>query len=64
MAKAIKETNLIDKFTENDLRAKASSDLEADFDAQKIPTYNIAALTEKRYFMKGKVVDPTQGFLL
>ena len=64
MAKAIKETNLINKFTEHDLRGKASSGLDTDFDAQKLLSDSSAALTEKHYRRKGKVVDSTQGFLL
>ena len=64
MAKAIKETNLINKFTGHDLRAKASSDLDTDFDAQKLLCHRSVALTEKHYRRKGKVVDPTHGFLL
>ena len=62
MAKAIKETNLINKFTEHDLRGKASSGLDTDFDAQKLLSDSSAAQTEKHYRRKGKVVDSTQGF--
>ena len=64
MAKAIKETNLINKFTDHDLIGKASSDLDTDFDAQKLLCHRSVALTEKHYRRKGKVVDPTQGYLL
>ena len=64
MAKAIKETNLINKFTEHDLIAKASRDLDTNFDAQKLLCRRSVALTEKHYCRKGKVVDPAQGFLL
>ena len=64
MAKAIKEPNLINKFTEHDLIAKASSDLDTDFDAQKLLCHRGVALTEKHYRRKEKVVDPIQGFLL
>ena len=64
MAKAIKETDLIEKFTEHDLRAKASSDLDTDFDAQKLLAHSSASLTNKHYRRRGKVVAPAQGFLL
>ena len=64
MAKAIKETNLINKFTDHDLIGKASSDLDTDFDAQKLLCHRGVALTEKHYRRKEKVVDPIQGFLL
>ena len=64
MAKEIKETNLINKFTEHDLIAKASSDLDIDFDAQKLLCHRSVTLTEKHYRRKGKVVYPTHGFLL
>ncbi|MDC0068377.1 hypothetical protein OAL10_06245 [Gammaproteobacteria bacterium] len=64
MTKAIKETDLIEKFTEHDLRAKASSDLDTDFDAQKLLAHSSASLTNKHYRRRGKVVDPAQGFLL
>ena len=64
MAKAIKETNLINKFMEHDWIVKASSDLDIDFDAQKLRRHRSVTLTEKHYRRKGKVVDPTHGFLL
>jgi hypothetical protein len=64
MAKAVKETNLINKFMEHDLIVKASSDSDIDFDAQKLLCHRSVTLTEKHYRRKGKVVDPTHGFLL
>ena len=64
MAKAIKESYLIEKFTEHDFRAEASSDLDTDFDAQKLLVHSSASLTNKHYRRRGKVVDPTQRFLL
>ena len=42
MAKEIKETNLINKFTERDLRAKASSDSESLEVAEKLLAHSSA----------------------
>ena len=49
---------------EHDLIVKASSDSDIDFDAQKLLFHRSVTLTEKHYRRKGKVVDPTHGFLL
>ena len=49
---------------EHDLIVKASSDSDIDFDAQKLLCHRSVTLTEKHYRRKGKVVDPTHGFLL
>ena len=64
MAKAIKETKLIEKFTEHDLRSKVGSDLDTDLAAQTLLAHSSAAITTKHYRRRGQVVDPAQGFLL
>ena len=63
MAKAIKETKLINKFMEHDIRAKASSDSDSLQSAQKLLAHSSAQLTEKHYWRKGTLISPNQGFL-
>jgi integrase len=62
MKKALKITNLIESFTEHDLRAKASSDLDSTIDAQKLLAHANASTTEKHYRRKGTLIKPASGF--
>lgn len=64
MAKALEQTNLVERFTEHDLRAKVGSDVESDIDAQKLLAHADAATTRKHYRRKGSVVSPARGFSL
>lgn len=64
MAKALKATGLIERFTEHDLRAKVGSDVESDIDAQKLLAHANAATTAKHYRRRGATVTPAKGFSL
>ena len=64
MKKALEQTNLIDRFTEHDLRAKVGSDSDSDIDAQKLLAHADAATTRKHYRRKGSVVSPAGGFTM
>ena len=63
MIKAIKLTELEERFTEHDIRAKASSDSDSLQSAQKLLAHSSAQLTEKHYWRKGTLISPNQGFL-
>ena len=64
MRKALRETALTESFREQDLRAKASSDLDSDMEAQKLLAHASAATTRKHYRRKGTLVQPAGGFTL
>lgn len=64
MKKALATSGLNESFTEHDLRAKASSDLDSDMDAQKLLAHANAATTRKHYRRKGTLVQPAGGFTL
>ncbi|MCK4743622.1 MAG: hypothetical protein KAT25_07360 [Sulfuriflexus sp.] len=55
--KALKETALIERFTEHDLRAKVASDTEANH-AQKLLGHASAEITKKIYRRKAEKVKP------
>lgn len=57
MRKAIQETDLKSKFTENDLRAKVASDSDSDEQARKRLGHSSAATTKRHYRRKGEVAD-------
>ncbi len=61
MKKALKLTSLEESFTELDLRAKASSDLDSDIDAQKLLQHANVATTRKHYRRKGSINLGAQG---
>lgn len=62
MNKALKLTALEESFTEHDLRAKVSSDIDSDIDAQKLLQHANVATTRKHYRRKGSITAPAQGF--
>ena len=62
MKKALKLSSLQESFTEHDLRAKTSSDLDSDIDAQKLLQHADVATTRKHYRRKGSITAPTDGF--
>jgi integrase len=49
-------------FTEHDLRAKAGSEVQTTAEAQELLNHSSAAITEKVYRRKGKVITPTKDF--
>ena len=63
MIKAIKLTDLEEKFTEHDIRAKASSDSDSLQSAQRLLAHSSAQVTKKHYWRKGTLISPNQGFL-
>lgn len=64
MKKALNQTNLVERFTEHDLRAKVGSDVDSDIDAQKLLAHASSATTRKHYRRKGATVTPARGFTL
>lgn len=64
MAKALDKTELTERFTEHDLRAKVGSDSESDIAAQTLLAHADAATTRKHYRRKGSVVSPAGGFIM
>tara|TARA_B110000285_G_scaffold110939_1_gene125946 strand:- start:2474 stop:3580 length:1107 start_codon:yes stop_codon:yes gene_type:complete len=64
MQKALKLTSLQESFTEHDLRAKVSSDIDSDIDAQKLLQHANVATTRKHYRRKGSITAGAQGFLV
>ena len=62
MKKALKLSSLQESFTEHDLRAKTSSDLDSDIDAQKLLQHANVATTRKHYRRKGSITAPADGF--
>ncbi len=57
MNKALKETKLIKRFTEHDLRAKVASDIEIGH-AQKLLGHKSSEVTERVYRRKAVKVTP------
>ena len=55
-------TSLQESFTEHDLRAKVSSDIDSDIDAQKLLQHANVATTRKHYRRKGSITVGAQGF--
>lgn len=62
MKKALEETQLAQRFTEHDLRAKVGSDLDTDLQASELLAHSSAQLTRKYYRRKGQTVTPAPGF--
>ena len=62
MKKAIEMTDLQERFTEHDLRAKVGSDVATDIDAQQLLAHASAATTNKYYRRRGTLVPPASGF--
>ncbi len=60
--KALEETELVERFTEHDLRAKASSDLETDEEAQRLLDHSNPEMTRRVYRRKGVKIMPAKGF--
>lgn len=56
-AKAIKETQLTEKFQERDIRAKVASDLDLQH-ASKLLAHTTEQITETVYRRKGEMVEP------
>ena len=62
MKKVIELSSLQESFTEHDLRAKVSSDIDSEFDAQKLLQHADVATTRKHYRRKGSITAPADGF--
>ena len=62
MQKALKLTSLKESFTEHDLRAKVSSDIDSDIDAQKLLQHANVATTRKHYRRKRSITALTEEF--
>tara|TARA_B110000285_G_scaffold84368_1_gene96835 strand:- start:97 stop:1221 length:1125 start_codon:yes stop_codon:yes gene_type:complete len=60
MSKAIKETELTEKFQERDLRAKTASDVESAEHAAKLLQHHSTATTNRVYRRKPEIVIPFQ----
>lgn len=60
MDRAIEETDLKERFTEHDLRAKTGSDLEDLAHAQKLLAHSSAKTTQKHYRRKPEIVLPAR----
>ena len=58
MAKVLAETNVTDRFTEHDLRAKCASDAESLEHAQQLLAHAEAATTRRVYRRRGELVKP------
>ena len=58
MNKALKETKLIERFTEHDLRAKVASDIEVTH-AQQLLGHTNSDITKRIYRRKIKIVKPS-----
>ena len=58
MAKALKETDLIERFTEHDLRAKVASDNDSER-AKQLLGHSSAAMTDRVYRRKPELVKPS-----
>ncbi len=63
MQKALEETNLVERFTEHDLRAKAGSDLDTDEEAQRLLDHSNPEMTRRSYRRKGVKIIPGKGFI-
>jgi len=59
MAKALEKTELEERFTEHDLRAKVASDNELDH-AQQLLGHSSASMTERVYRRKPNVIYPSR----
>lgn len=57
MNKALKETKLIERFTEHDLRAKVASDTESEH-ARQLLGHATQEITDRIYKRKGNIVKP------
>ena len=62
MAKALKETQLSERFTEHDLRAKVSSDIDTDEAAQQQMDHANINTTLNTYRRKAKKMPVAKGF--
>lgn len=57
---ALEKTNLSERFTEHDLRAKTASDIDNDIEASKLLGHASVATTRKIYIRKPQTVIPFQ----
>jgi len=60
MNKALKETKLIERFTEHDLRAKVASDIESEH-ARQLLGHSTREFTERIYRRKTETAKPSGG---
>lgn len=58
MARALEETQIKERFTEHDLRAKCASDAESTKRAQELLSHTNARITERVYRRKPKTIKP------
>ncbi len=59
MAKALEETDLKERFTEHDLRAKVASDNELE-QAQKLLGHSSSIITDRVYRRKAELITPSR----
>jgi integrase len=59
MKKALNSTNLVDRFTEHDLRAKVASDTSADH-AKELMGHSDSKITDRVYRRKTEVIQPAR----
>ena len=64
MKKALAKTQLLEKFTDHDLRAKVASDLDTDEEASALLAHSSLQITRKHYRLRGQKVAPAAGFNL
>jgi integrase len=58
MARLLKDTKIIERFTEHDLRAKCGSDAESLARAQQLLGHADSKITERVYRRKPEIVQP------
>jgi integrase len=58
MKRVLRETKVKERFTEHDLRAKASSDADSDEFAQKLLTHSNIEITKRVYRRKAEKIVP------
>jgi integrase len=59
MKKALNSSNLVDRFTEHDLRAKVASDTSADH-AKELMGHSDSKITDRVYRRKTEVIQPAR----
>lgn len=58
MARVMAETEVMERFTEHDIRAKAGSDAETDERASELLTHSSVAITRRVYRRKERIISP------
>jgi len=60
MGRLLKETDIEERFTEHDLRAKVGSDADSDERARQLLSHASVATTRRAYRRKAEIVTPTR----